>query len=248
MNLFGSGDDAGDLAVYNPIAREDLGRFIVSCVLNQNTYGRTLPVGGPWTDDNVSTSKDTTDWMIEMATPSGQKPSSIAGLGMNLSEIIYMGMEALGIFSKQLKKVATIVFFYTKYWSTVSHFSPATGIYRAKDYTRELVTAMQKDPEAFAAFVENAKKNSNTTSIVYPTPRNSWWKLSQPSLSPDEIPMGAGKPAISLSHLRTIAPIGAIRIGELDSDEEELLSNAPESECMSEDDAMISDYVKVKSQ
>jgi hypothetical protein len=245
--LFGSGDSAGDLAVYNPIAREDLGRFIVSCVLNQGTYGRVLAVGGPWSADNVSTLKDTTNWMIQLATPPGAKPSSIKGLGMNLSDILYKLFEAIGNFNKQLKKLATVVFFYTKYWSTVSHFSPGTGVYTCHEYTRELVAAMKKDPEAFAKFVANAK-SSTTASVVYPTPRNSWWDISQKSLSPDQMPMGAGKPQIAsnnpdapaakldanakcLMHLRAMAPIGGICIGELGE---------------SNDDEMDSDWIDLK--
>jgi len=193
--LFGSADDAGDLAVYNAIAREDLGRFIVSCVNNQNTYGRILAVGGPWSAENVGTLGDITKWMIELASPAGKKPSAIKPLGMNLSEIIYKAMEALGHFSSKLKQVATIVFFYTKYWSTVSHFSPGTGICDSHDYTKELVTAMKKDPEAFAKFVANAK-SSTTTALVYPTPRSSWWDITKPSVLPEQMPMGAGKPHV----------------------------------------------------
>jgi hypothetical protein len=191
VSLFGSANDVGDLALYNPIAREDLGRFIVSCVLNQNTYGRVLAVGGPWSADNVATLKDCTNMMIKDV--GGDKPSTIKPLGMNLSDIIYKFMEAFGHFSPTLKKVATIVFFYTKYWSTVSHFSPGTGVYDTRAYTAELVAEMKKDPEAFGKFVANAKK-STTASVVYPLPRNSWWDITQKSLSPDQIPMGAGKP------------------------------------------------------
>merc|ERR1712003_79596 len=98
------------------------------------------------------------------------KPSKIKPLGMNLSDIVYAFMEVLGVFSKQLKKVATIVFYYTKYWSSVSHFSPGTGVYSVQEYTKELCAAMKKDPEGFAKFVENAK-TSATTAIVFPTPR-----------------------------------------------------------------------------
>eukprot|EP00933_Yihiella_yeosuensis_P071348 TRINITY_DN79550_c0_g1_i1.p1 TRINITY_DN79550_c0_g1~~TRINITY_DN79550_c0_g1_i1.p1 ORF type:complete len:500 (-),score=108.41 TRINITY_DN79550_c0_g1_i1:134-1633(-) len=236
VNLFGSADDAGDLAVYNPIAREDLGRFIVSCVNNEDTFGRVLAVGGPWSADNVATLGDITKMMISMATPPGAKPSKIKPLGMNLSDIIYKAMEAIGHFSPTLKKVATIVFFYTKYWSTVSHFSPATGVYDTRTYTSELVDAVKKDPQAFSKFIENAKK-STTGSIVYPTPRNSWWDISEPSLSPEQMPMGAGSgepssssqsadenppdraeaAAYRLSQLRSMAPLG-ICIGDLPED------------------------------
>mmetsp|Transcript_18278 Transcript_18278/g.41327 ORF Transcript_18278/g.41327 Transcript_18278/m.41327 type:complete len:496 (-) Transcript_18278:267-1754(-) len=195
-SLFGSGDKAGELALYNPIAREDLGRFIVSCVNNTGTYGRVMAVGGPWSADNVCSLRDTTNWMIQMATPPGQKPSKITGLGMDLSSIIYRWLEIIGTVSPQLKKVATVVFFYTKYWSTVSHFSPGTGVYGSHEYTQELVDAMKKDPEKFSEFIKDAMK-STTGSVVFPTPRNSWWDISQPSLSPEQMPMGAGKPGAS---------------------------------------------------
>merc|ERR1719272_1556749 len=111
--------------------------------------------------------------MIELASPVGKTPSVIKPLGMNLADIIYKALEALGHVSPMLKKVATIVFYYTKYWSTVSHFSPGTGVYDCKSYTNELVDAMKKDPAAFAEFVKMAKQSS-TASIVYPTPLNSW--------------------------------------------------------------------------
>lgn len=202
-SLFGNGDTAGDLALYNPIAREDLGRFMVSCVNNPGTYGRVMAVGGPWSADNASSLRDITEWMIHLATPPGKKPSKITGLGMDLSSIIYRWLEIIGNVSKELKKVATVVFFYTKYWSTVSHFSPGTGVYSAHEYTQELVAAANKDPEGFAQFIKNAK-SSTTASVVFPTPRNSWWDLSQPSLKPEQMPMGAGKPGLG-----AVAPAGA---------------------------------------
>jgi hypothetical protein len=255
--LFGSKGEAGDLAVYNPIAREDLGRFLVSCVLNKDTYGRTLAVGGPWSADNVTSLKENTELMIQLATPEGKRPSKIKPLGMNLSEAIYLFMEAVGHVSKQLKKVATIVFYYTKYWSTVSHFSPGTGVYPVDEYTRELVAAMKKDPEAFAKFIKDVKGDGSTSSVVYPTPRNSWWDISQPSLSSDQIPMGAGKPqtpspvddtgraddahSAGLAHLRTMAAIGGIRLSDFhDCAEEE---SDLDAEHMEED----SDWVGVES-
>merc|ERR1719262_584807 len=102
--------------------------------------------------------------MIKLVTPTSGKPSTIKALGMDLSKVLYDFLSFLGHFSKTLKKVATIVFFYTKYWSTVSHFSPGTGVYDTRAYTKELVDAMKKDPEAFAKFVANAKK-STTGSI-----------------------------------------------------------------------------------
>jgi len=188
--LFGAKEDAGNLAVYNPIAREDLGRFIVSCVLNQSTYGRVMPVGGPWAASNVCTLRDTAEWMIDIASPSG-KTSTIKSLGMDLSDIVYKALEAIGHLSPMIKHVATIVFYYTKYWSTVSHFSPATGTMPAKAYAAELVAAMKQDPDAFEKFISNARE-STTASVVYPTPLSSWWDISKPSLTPEQIPMGAG--------------------------------------------------------
>merc|ERR1711974_517306 len=123
-------------------------------VLNECTYGRTLPIGGPWSADNVSSLKDTTNWMIQYGSPPNTKPSKITPLGMDLSAIIYRFMETFGTVQKQLKKVATIVFYYTKYWSSVCHFSPGTGVYSVQEYTKELCAAMKKDPEGFAKFVE----------------------------------------------------------------------------------------------
>jgi nucleoside-diphosphate-sugar epimerase len=193
VSLFGNDDDVGELALYNPIAREDLGRFIVSTINNSNAYGRVLAVGGPWSADNVSSLGQITKWMIQFATPAGGKPSTIKALGMDLSKVLYDFLKFLGHFSAQLKKVATIVFFYTKYWSTVSHFSPGTGIYDTKSYTKDLVAEMKKDPEKFAEFVKKAKQ-STTGSVVYPLPLNSWWDITKPSVDPKMIPMGAGSP------------------------------------------------------
>jgi nucleoside-diphosphate-sugar epimerase len=243
--LFGSADNAGNLALYNPIAREDLGRFIVSCINNQNTYGRVMAVGGPWSADNLSTLGDTTKWMIDMGTPAGKKPSTIKPLGMKLSEIIYEFMKAIGHFSPTLKRVATIVFFYTKYWSTVSHFSPGTGVYDCKSYTKELVDAAAKDPAAFEEFIKKAK-SSTTGSVVYPTPLNSWWDITQKSLNPDQIPMGAGKPSVlaevqkaedldaeSLTKLHTMAPICIGKVPDSladESDSEWIMEDGEESE------------------
>lgn len=192
--LFGTTDTAGDLAVYNSMSREDLGRFIVSCVLNQSTYGRVMPVGGPWSADNVCTLRDATEWMIDIASPPGKK-STIQALGMNLSDIIYNFLKALGHLSPMLKQLATIVFYYTKYWSTVSHFSPGTGTMPAKSYTAELVAAVNKDPAAFEKFIQKAR-SSTTASVVYPTPNGPWWDITKPSLTKDQIPMGAGTPGV----------------------------------------------------
>merc|ERR1712217_23174 len=214
--LFGHAQDAGDLAVYNPISREDLGRFIVSCVLNQNTYGRMMPVGGPWSADNVCTLRDATEWMIDIASPPGKK-STIQALGMDLSDIVYKAMEAIGHLVPFLKRIATIVFYYTKYWSTVSHFSPGTGVMPAKAYTAELVAAMKKDPDAFARFIKKARE-STTGSIVYPTPLGPWWDITQPSLTPDQIPMGRGEPGMDVTPVQkaVVAPLEEHRIADIE--------------------------------
>jgi len=207
--LFGSGADAGNLALYNPIAREDLGRFIVSCINNENSYGRILPVGGPWSADNVCTLRDTAEWMLADASPPGKKPSHISGIGMKFSVILYELLEKLGYLSKITKKLATIIFFYTKYWATVSHFVPGTGVYDTKAYTKELCDAALKDPKAFHEWVMK-QRSATTASTVYPyLPRNSWWDISKPSLSPEQIPMGAGKPVVSHDLHAVPAKLGA---------------------------------------
>lgn len=228
VSLFGTGDSAGELAVYNPIAREDLGRFIVSCVMNSPSYGRVMAVGGPWSEDNISSLGDTAKWMIEFGTPADTKPSKITPLGMDLSKIIYRFMETVGHVSKTLKKVATIVFYYTKYWSSVSHFSPGTGVYPVKDFTKSFCKEVAKDPAAFEDFVKKAK--SDTASVVYPMPRLPWWDIRQPSLLPDQIPMGAGKTQkVDLTHLRSHISVGRISLGGV-LDDDESFSDVPDSD------------------
>merc|ERR1711920_560567 len=129
-------------------------------------------------------------------------------------------MEAMGHFAPFLKHLATIVFYYTKYWSTVSHFSPGTGVLPAKGYTAELVAAVKKDPAAFEKFIKGARK-STTGSIVYPTPLCSWWDITQPSLTPDQIPMGAGKPGVDKTPIASekiqVVPLEEERLSELKS-------------------------------
>ena len=58
--------DHGEYAICNPIAREDLAEFLVNALLDEDAAGRILPVGGPWTADNVVSIKSAGDLMFEV--------------------------------------------------------------------------------------------------------------------------------------------------------------------------------------
>ena len=126
--------DHGEWNVVNPIAREDLAEFIVNQVLNDDSIGRILPVGGPWTADNAVTLKGAGEIMFELnnRTPDWDVVS-MAGWDKKIAR-----MARLSKLSKQLKPV---VFYMeaAKYWSVVDHVAPAYGTRTLRGFMEKLV-------------------------------------------------------------------------------------------------------------
>lgn len=114
--------DHGEYNVVNPIAREDLAEFIVNQVLNTESYSRILPVGGPWTADNLVTLKNAGEMMFDITG----KPEQWEVVTMSSWDKKIARLGKLSRLSKQLKPV---VFYLeaAKYWSVVDHVAPAYG-------------------------------------------------------------------------------------------------------------------------
>merc|ERR1712087_459559 len=79
---------------------------------------------------------------------------------------------------------------------------------------------MKKDPDAFSKFIQNARKSGGVTgSIVYPTQLSTWWDITQPSLTPDQMPMGAGKPGVDKTPIESqkirVVPLEEERVAEI---------------------------------
>lgn len=144
--------DHGEYSVVNPIAREDLAEFIVNQVLNQDSYGRVLPVGGPWTPDNTVTLKGAGQMMFDVT---GRDPQwevvTMRTWDRKIARLI-----RLGKVSKQLKPVA----FYleaAKYWSVVDHVAPVYGERTLRGFMEKL-----KDREfPTGSFRERMKNGTN---------------------------------------------------------------------------------------
>jgi len=145
--------DHGEYNVVNPISREDLAEFITNQVLNADSYGRLLPVGGPWVEDNVVTLKRAGEMMFEIT---GREPQW---------EVVTMAswdkktarLARLGKVSKQLKPVAYYLEA-AKYWSVVDHVAPAYGHTTLRSFMERL-----KDREfPTGSFRERMKQGTNT--------------------------------------------------------------------------------------
>jgi len=135
----------------------------------------------------------------------------------------------------------------------VTHFAPATGVENTKDYAKVLVDAVKADPEGFKKFI--AQSRSTTGSTVFPTPRNSWWDITKKSLSPEQIPMGAGKPSQSskeavlsqddeaaLAGLQRLAPTMPLGFGNMTKkDEDDTISDIIDS-----DSDQVDEWVNVQ--
>ncbi|CAM3256938.1 NAD(P)H-binding protein [Nocardioides dubius] len=126
--------DHGEYNVVNPIAREDLAEFIVNQVLNADALGRVLPVGGPWSEENVVTLKKAGEMMFEI---NGRTPDwevvSMAAWDKKIARLT-----RLGKISKQLKPVAYYLEA-AKYWSVVDHVAPAYGTRTLREFMGKLV-------------------------------------------------------------------------------------------------------------
>ncbi len=121
--------DHGDYALANPIAREDLAEFIVNALVDPDALGRILPVGGPWTPDNVVSIKSAGDLMFEVL---GQEPRFKVETLDHWNKTI-MRMKRAGVVYPKMRNVA----FYleaAKYWSVVTHVAPPYGERTLKDF------------------------------------------------------------------------------------------------------------------
>ena len=114
--------DHGEYAICNPIAREDLAEFLVNAILDDDAEGRILPVGGPWTDDNVVSIKTAGDLMFEVL---GREPSFTVDTLESWDRTVRRMRRAGAVYPK-MRNVA----FYleaARYWSTVTHIAPPYG-------------------------------------------------------------------------------------------------------------------------
>merc|ERR1712228_965983 len=91
----------------------------------------------------------------------------------------------------KIKKLATIVFFYTRYWYSTSHFSPGTGVLSVRRYTKELVDQMKRDPEKFSRVIQDFRSGGSVSSLFCPMKRSAWWDITKKSLLRQQMPMGA---------------------------------------------------------
>lgn len=114
--------DHGEWNLVNPIAREDLSEFLVNALLDDDAAGRILPVGGPWTGDNVVTLKSAGEMMFEVL---GQQPrwehETIAGWDKKTARL-----RRAGAVYPKLRGV-TYYLDAAKYWTVVTHVAPPYG-------------------------------------------------------------------------------------------------------------------------
>jgi len=125
--------DHGEWAMYNPISREDLAEFIVNQLFNRDSYGRILPVGGPWNEANLLTIKS-----------AGEKIHKVLGVEENYTVTPMKSwerrigmMRTMGKLIPMFRRVAYYLEA-AKYWSVVSHFAPAYGTDTFDEYLVKL--------------------------------------------------------------------------------------------------------------
>jgi len=114
--------DHGEWAMYNPISREDLAEFIVNQLFNRGSYGRILPVGGPWNAANLLTIKSAGEKIHQVLN----REESFTVTPMKSWERRTGMMRGMGRFIPMFRRVAYYLEA-AKYWSVVSHFAPAYG-------------------------------------------------------------------------------------------------------------------------
>jgi divinyl chlorophyllide a 8-vinyl-reductase len=146
--------DHGEWNLVNPIAREDLAEFLINALASSDAAGRILPVGGPWTPDNVVTLKSAGEMMFEVL---GQEPrwehETIAGWDKRTARLRRSG--AL------YPKLRSVVYYLdaAKYWTVVTHVAPPYGERTFRQYLDRL-----KDRE-FAAGSFRDRMKSGTSLI-----------------------------------------------------------------------------------
>jgi divinyl chlorophyllide a 8-vinyl-reductase len=125
--------DHGEYAICNPIARQDLAEFLVNAILDDDAERRILPVGGPWTRDNVVSIKSAGDLMFEVL---GTEPSFTVETLEHWDRTITRMRRAGSVYPK-MRNVA----FYleaAKYWSTVTHLAPPYGTRTLRGFFEQL--------------------------------------------------------------------------------------------------------------
>ncbi len=146
--------DHGEWNLVNPIAREDLAEFLVNALASEDAVGRILPVGGPWTADNVVTLRSAGEMMFDVL---GREPvweqETIAGWDKKTARLRRAG--AL------YPKLRSVVYYLdaAKYWTVVTHVAPPYGTRTFRQYLERL-----KDRE-FAAGSFRDRMRSGTSLV-----------------------------------------------------------------------------------
>lgn len=114
--------DHGEWAMYNPISRENLAEFIVNQLFHEVSFGRILPVGGPWNEDNLLTIRSAGEKIFAVL---GKEPQWKVTRMKSWERRIRI-MRAIGALIPMFRRIAYYLEA-AKYWSVVSHFAPAYG-------------------------------------------------------------------------------------------------------------------------
>lgn len=125
--------DHGEYNLFNPIAREDLAEFIVNTLFDETRFGRVLPVGGPWTQDNVHTIKSAGEVMFEkQEKPKNFKVTPLTKWDKQIARLRMMG--------KMMPRLSSVAGYLeaAKYWSVVSHVAPPYGTQTFNGYVDKL--------------------------------------------------------------------------------------------------------------
>jgi len=125
--------DHGEYSMINPIAREDLAEFITNTLFDSDQYGRILPVGGPWVEDNICTLKSAGLMMFDVL---GKEPNLTVET-MDSWDKKIRRMRRMAIVYPKMRNVA----FYleaAKYWTVVTHVAPPYGHRTLREFFEKL--------------------------------------------------------------------------------------------------------------
>jgi divinyl chlorophyllide a 8-vinyl-reductase len=89
---------AGDQAVHNPIAKEDLAEFMVGCVGNSEHINRLYIIGGPEVPGNIVTYKDSLLMIFEAL---GKEPKLVNIPGWAILSVVHI-TKFIGIFFRKI--------------------------------------------------------------------------------------------------------------------------------------------------
>lgn len=102
---------AGNQAVHNPIAKEDLAKFMVDCIGSSEHINRMFIIGGPEVEENIITYKDSLTMIFESL---GKEPKLVSIPGwlvlalIGVTRFIGLFSRKIGAFSEFLK----IIYYY----------------------------------------------------------------------------------------------------------------------------------------